>query len=107
MISVVGQSEEAALQALWKLSLSAEVVYVYSSSVPAGIVISQNYNPGMDIPAGTTVMLLVSLGPEPSPTQPTEPPTVPTEPPTEPPTVPDFAIPTESADSDIVEPVIP
>ena len=62
--SVVGQSEEAATNALQKEGLEVTVKEAYDDSVEAGKVISQSVASGKIVPAGTNVTITVSLGAE-------------------------------------------
>ncbi len=54
-------------QAVWQLEdvgLKADVEYRYSSTIAEGVVISANKTYGTTLEAGTTVTIVVSLGPE-------------------------------------------
>ncbi len=70
--SVTGKSESAASAAITNLGLKVSIKREYSSSVAAGLVISQSYDSGTELAPGTTVTLTVSDGP--APTEPTDPP---------------------------------
>ena len=81
VISVIGDNVTAAVEKLENLGLKAEVYKEYSATAPEGQIILQNYRSGAEVLPGTTVILTMSLGPEP-----TEPPSSePTEPSEEPP----------------------
>ena len=63
--SFVGQQLSAALAAATKahLKLDSSAPGQYSSTVAQGAVISQDTKPGTVVPRGTTVQVVVSLGP--------------------------------------------
>ena len=63
---VVGDDEATAVAAIEALGLTANVSYAYSETVAAGLVISQDPADGTSVPAGSTVDLVVSLGPAPT-----------------------------------------
>jgi serine/threonine-protein kinase len=60
---LVGGSFQAAKAALSNLGLAVSQASQYSTSVPAGEVISTNPAPGQQAPAGSTVTVVVSAGP--------------------------------------------
>ena len=62
--SVKGYLEKDAVNALNNAGLKVVKNYQYSDSVDAGKVISQSIASGKTVPAGTTVTITVSLGPE-------------------------------------------
>ena len=72
MINTVGSEVGVASDALTQLGLIPTVSRVYSSEIAEGIVIEQSYAVGSDLELGTTVLLTVSLGPDPSLTEPPE-----------------------------------
>ncbi len=61
---VVGKTKEAAKKELEDLGLVVEIEETYSSSVPAGQVISADFKEGQSVPKGTTITLTVSKGEE-------------------------------------------
>lgn len=62
--SVLGDTKDAASGKLTGEGLKVAVKEAYSDSVAAGKVISQSIASGKTVPAGTTVTITVSLGPE-------------------------------------------
>jgi serine/threonine-protein kinase len=62
--SVTGDSEETAKSKLSSAGLKVSSTSAYSDSVDAGKVISQSVANGKMVPAGTTITITVSLGPE-------------------------------------------
>lgn len=62
--SVLGDTKDAASSKLTGEGLKVAVKEAYSDSVAAGKVISQSIASGKTVPAGTTVTITVSLGPE-------------------------------------------
>ncbi len=62
--SVLGDSKDKASSKLTGEGLKVAVKEAYSDSVAAGKVISQSIASGKTVPAGTTVTITVSLGPE-------------------------------------------
>lgn len=62
--SVLGDTKDAASSKLTGEGLKVAVKEAYSDSVAAGKVISQSIVSGKTVPAGTTVTITVSLGPE-------------------------------------------
>ncbi len=60
MISVEGQSEQDAVEALKNLGLKPEVIYAASDSVEKGTVISQDVKEGAIVSGGSKVVLTVS-----------------------------------------------
>jgi len=62
--SVLGSSEKDAKSALEAKGLKYSVKTAYSDTVAEGLVISQSVSEGKIVPAGTTVTITVSLGPE-------------------------------------------
>ena len=62
--SLSGLSQESAQAALLGLNLNAAFTSAYHPSVPSGLVISQDVNPNAEVPPGTTISAVVSLGPE-------------------------------------------
>ncbi len=64
---VVDMHAQAAEATLFNAGLHPEVVERYDDDVPASHVIEQNPASGTRVQKGTTVVLTVSLGPEPSP----------------------------------------
>lgn len=66
--NVVGDSKDTASSKLTKEGLKVDVKEAYDNSVPAGQVIRQSIAGGKVVPAGTTVTITVSLGPEESKT---------------------------------------
>ncbi len=62
--SVLGETKDAASSKLTGEGLKVAVKEAYSDSVAAGKVISQSIASGKTVPAGTTVTITVSLGPE-------------------------------------------
>ena len=66
--NVVGDSKDTASSKLTKEGLKVDVKEAYDNSVPAGQVIRQSIVGGKVVPAGTTVTITVSLGPEESKT---------------------------------------
>ena len=65
---MVGDSKDTASSKLTKEGLKVDVKEAYDNSVPAGQVIRQSIVGGKVVPAGTTVTITVSLGPEESKT---------------------------------------
>lgn len=63
--SVVGASQDAATAALSSAGLNWTVSGSYSSTVPAGSVISASPSDGTSVTVGSTVALVVSNGPDP------------------------------------------
>jgi serine/threonine-protein kinase len=63
MIAVVGQSEADARAALEKLKLKIELKSDFSSSVKAGLIMSQTPASGQQLKQGDTVTIVTSLGP--------------------------------------------
>lgn len=61
---VTGETKDAASSKLKAEGLVVSVQEAYSDTVPAGQVISQSIEAGKVVPAGTTVTITVSLGPE-------------------------------------------
>lgn len=61
---VVGKTREAAKKELEDLGLVVEIEEAYSSTVPAGQVISSDFKEGQSVPKGTTITLTVSKGEE-------------------------------------------
>ncbi|WP_134772909.1 Stk1 family PASTA domain-containing Ser/Thr kinase [Ornithinimicrobium flavum] len=61
---VVGLTETDARQALDGEDLDPVVEPAYSEEVPAGVVVSADREPGLSLPHGTDVRLVVSQGPE-------------------------------------------
>ena len=58
-----GMNQEEAEQALTDMGLAVgDITYEYSDTVPAGTVIGQDPPPGTEVPPGTPVNLVVSLG---------------------------------------------
>ena len=103
MIKVVGQSHDAARQALERLGLFVSEVWYneYFDDIPFGVVVTQSFPEGADLKPGTEVTITISIGPKPVETTepPTEPPTQPsTVPPTEPPTEP-LAVPSSEPEN--------
>lgn len=66
--NVVGDTKDTANSKLTKEGLKVDVKEAYDNSVPAGQVIRQSIAGGKVVPAGTTVTITVSLGPEESKT---------------------------------------
>ena len=64
--NVIGQSRDAAVNAMTAAGLGVDVHQEYNSSVAAGNVFSQNPNPRVQCVAGTTVVLFISSGPAPA-----------------------------------------
>jgi serine/threonine-protein kinase len=62
--SVTGQSQESATSTLSSAGLNVKAESAYSDKVAAGQVISQSIASGKMVPAGTTITITVSLGPE-------------------------------------------
>jgi serine/threonine-protein kinase len=62
--SVTGDSEETAKSKLSSAGLNVSSTSAYSDNVAAGKVISQSVASGKMVPAGTTITITVSLGPE-------------------------------------------
>lgn len=62
--SVLGDSQDTATTELKNAGLKVEVKEAYSDSVKKGLVISQSVASGKVVPAGTTITITVSLGPE-------------------------------------------
>ena len=62
--SVLGDTKDKASNKLTGAGLKVAVKEAYSDSVEAGKVISQSIASGKTVPAGTTVTITVSLGPE-------------------------------------------
>ncbi len=62
--SLVGSTEEQAIQQLASLGLTPNVSEAYSSSVKKGYVIDQTHSQGTKVDKGTTIGFTVSLGPE-------------------------------------------
>ena len=77
MPNVIGDDIGTASDNLTRLGLVVDVSRIYSDAVPEDHVINQSYAADTELMPGTTVVLTVSLGPE--PTEPTEPPTSETE----------------------------
>jgi hypothetical protein len=63
--NVVGQPIERALQAVTELGLKQVTEGTFSPTVPDGVVLRQTPSPGADVKGGSTVRLIVSLGPAP------------------------------------------
>jgi serine/threonine-protein kinase len=61
--NISGMTPDAAKAALPE-GLSAEVVEVFSDSVPEGTVVSANYRPGASVARGPVIRIRVSKGPE-------------------------------------------
>ncbi len=82
LTSVVGKSESEAIEEIKELDLKVNSSKDYSDSIPVDHVISQNPAAGDEVMPGSTVQIVVSLGPKPPPSsESTEPPTSePTEP---------------------------
>ena len=76
-----GQTRSAAVSALEKLGLKASVKEEYNSIVAAGVVIRQSPESGSEAMPGSSVTIVVSLGPEPVPSSEPEPSSSETEPP--------------------------
>jgi eukaryotic-like serine/threonine-protein kinase len=84
---VVNRSEADAIFRLEDQGLEVNVIREYSDVVAEGFVIRQDPGPGQEVPAGSTITIVVSRGPEPQPEPEPEPEPSPTEPepsPTEP-----------------------
>ncbi|SHE97295.1 serine/threonine protein kinase [Ferrithrix thermotolerans DSM 19514] len=62
--NVVGESQQAATSALTADQLSISSTTAYSNTVPTGEIISQGVAPGAMVLPGTTVPVVVSLGPQ-------------------------------------------
>jgi serine/threonine-protein kinase len=62
--TVVGKSEDAATQQLTGLGLDVKVERKFSDSVLAGFLISQKPEPPAELAQGSTVTIVVSLGPK-------------------------------------------
>ena len=62
--SVLGASKDKASSKLTGAGLKVNVKEAYSDSVAAGKVISQSIASGKTVPAGTTVTITISMGPE-------------------------------------------
>ena len=73
MPNLIGKTEASAIEELEDLNLEYTVNRLYDASAPAGTVIGQSVNIGDEIKEGTTVVLTISLGPEPQPEIPSEP----------------------------------
>ncbi len=71
--SLAGQTENSAATALSGLGLVAQTRSDYSSTVPAGQVISQSPEAGTEVLPGSTVTITLSLGPVPVPSTSEEP----------------------------------
>ena len=69
---VVNYSEDEALERLRDQGLEVNIEREYSPTVPEGDVISQDPEPGEEVPVGSIVTIVVSRGPEPEP-EPEEP----------------------------------
>ena len=67
VISVTGQSEDAATDALTRLGLKVQPLLEYSSYIPAGQVLRQSPESGTEVMPGSTVTITISQGPEPEP----------------------------------------
>ena len=80
---VVNRSEEDAIFRLEDQGLEVEIEREHSDVVTQGFVISQDPEPGAQVPTGTVVTIVVSLGPE-EPEEPEEPEPEPEEPEPEP-----------------------
>jgi hypothetical protein len=64
---VVGETQAAGTATLEGDGFVVAVVTAYSSTVPAGTIISQSPGAGAEVPAGSTVTITVSLGEAPVP----------------------------------------
>jgi len=63
--NVVGMTQEAAEDALGNAGFVTEIVNVFSDTVPAGEVVSQDPEADAEVSPGSTITLFVSQGPEP------------------------------------------
>ena len=81
MPNLGGQTRSAAVSALDKLGLKASIKEEYNSIVAAGVVIRQSPESGSEAMPGSSVTIVVSLGPEPVPSSEPEPSSSETEPP--------------------------
>jgi serine/threonine-protein kinase len=63
--NVTGMSERDAIATLTELGLRFTVNEEYDNDVPAGDVIRQDPEAGVEVQSGDTILLVVSLGPEP------------------------------------------
>ena len=68
LISVTGQSETAAVDALDRLGLKTKIETEYNNYVPAGQVIQQSPDSNAEVMPGSVIVLTISQGPEPEPT---------------------------------------
>lgn len=66
--NVVGKSRSAAESAIKDAGFKVSVSEEYSSSVSKGVVVSQSPESGLIVGSGSTVRIVVSKGPEPTPT---------------------------------------
>ena len=64
MPNLIQSSEERAIALLEQHELAAAVEQVYSDSVAPGRVVSQSPEPNTEVPAGQTVIIRISQGPE-------------------------------------------
>lgn len=64
---VVGETQAAGTATLEGAGFVVAVQTAFSSTVPAGIIITQSPNGGSEVPAGSTVTITVSLGEAPQP----------------------------------------
>jgi serine/threonine-protein kinase len=64
---LTGQNEVAAANQLGRLELVAAIEREFSADVPDGVVIATRPGAGASIRKGETVVLVVSRGPEPTP----------------------------------------
>ena len=94
VISVMGDNVTDAVAKLENLGLLVEVYKVYDATAPEGQIILQNYRSGAEVLPGTTVILTMSLGPEP------------TEPPSSEPTEPSEEQPPEPSESEEQQPPV-
>lgn len=62
---VINQSEDSAVAELERVGLTAQVNREPSTDVEEGLVVSQDPEPGAEVEPGSTVVILVSEGPEP------------------------------------------
>lgn len=73
MPNLLGLSEGKAIDKLEELNLNYTINRLYDANAAAGTVIGQSINVDDEVKEGTTVVLTVSLGPEPEPEVPDEP----------------------------------
>lgn len=66
MINVVGKTYDQAYQQLTSLGLTVVKTEVYSDTVASGVVMSQSHSEGTEVAKGTTITLIVSMGPQPT-----------------------------------------